>query len=286
MHAPRKTSTLALCAALAATYHFGTQSEVLAQDASFAWQNATEVSFVSSGGNASASTLGLKSALTGTGAPNTLKVEVGGVRGETSLRTLRATGTSASFTVEESRTTEKTAENYYARGRYDRALSGAFLFGGVGWDRNTFAGVQNRYAVVAGVGRTWTETASGRLKTDVGGTYTIQNDVSGADATFAGVRVSVDAMRQLTESTQFASILISDLNLEETSDLRADWINSLSVGLSSRVAFKTSLQLLIDNQPSLLNVPLFSTGGTAMGTVLHAGDKVDNILTVALVLTL
>ena len=257
-----------------------------AQDAGFVWQNATELSFVSTGGNASSSTLGLKAALTGTGAPNTMKIELGGVRGESDVRSIRATGTTGSFAVTETSNAQKTAEAYFARGRYDRALTGAYLFSGAGWDRNTFAGIQDRYAFVAGVGRTWVEGAAGKLKTDVGATYTIQNDVSGAEGRFGGVRVGVEAVRQLAASTQFSSLLVTDMNLEETEDTRADWINSLSVGLSSRLAFKTSLQLLIDNLPSLLTVPLFDTGGTQTGTVLHPGDKVDRVLTVALVITL
>lgn len=273
-------------ASFAATLLLALPAFASAQDTGFVWQNATELSFVSTGGNASSSTLGLKAALTGTGAPNTLKVEFGGVRGESNVRTLRATGTTGNFTVIETSNSQKTAETYFARGRYDRALSGAYLFSGAGWDRNTFAGVQDRYAFVAGVGRTWVEGATGKLKTDVGGTYTIQNDVSGAEGRFGGVRFSIEAVRQLAESTQFSSVLVSDVNLEETEDTRADWINSLSVGLSSRLALKTSLQLLIDNLPSLLTVPLFDSGGTQTGTVLSPGDKVDSVLTVALVITL
>jgi putative salt-induced outer membrane protein YdiY len=214
---------------------------------------------------------------------------VGGIRGETSTTARTATGTPGSFTVSETSTSQLTAESYFARGRYDRSLGPAFLFGGTGWERNTFAGVQNRYSFVAGVGRTWIDTDAGRFKTDVGATYTIQKDVDpapGADDSFAGVRASIDAMRQITEGTQYTSTLVTDLNAEETEDLRADWINSLSFTLSQRLAFKTSLQLLFDNQPSLLQVPLFDAGGSPNGTVLTAGDKVDSVLTVTLVITL
>lgn len=261
-----------------------------AQDGPYAWTNATELSFVSTGGNASSSTLGLKAALTGTGNANTFKLEVGGVRGETTFRTLTATGTTGSFTVNETTDSELTAENYFARGRYDRSFGSVFGFGGAGWDRNTFAGVQNRYAFVAGLGTTWTESETARFKTDVGATYTIQKDVDpapGADDAFGGIRFSIDAMRQLSETTNFTSALVVDENLEDTDDLRADWTNSLAVSLSDRLALKTSLQLLFDNQPSLLAVPLFDTGGSPTGDdVLSPGDKTDRILTLTLVITL
>lgn len=281
----RTCLTVSLLAGVGVAFATDTQ----AQDP-FAWANATELSFVSTSGNASSSTLGLKSGLTGEGGPNTIKFEVGGIRGETSLFTRTATGTPASFTVNEQETSQLTAENYFLKSRFDRALADAFLFTGAGWDRNTFAGIQNRYALVAGVGRTFLDDDSGRFKTDIGATYTIQKDVDpepGADDAFGGLRVSIDAMRQLTPTSQYTSTLIMDENLEMTDDLRFDWVNALAVNLSEQLALKTSLQLLYDNLPSLLGVPLFDAGGNATGTdVRTPGDKVDSIFTVALVISM
>ena len=111
------------------------------------------------------------------------------------------------------------------------------------------------------------------FKTDVGATYTIQKDVDpapGADDAFGGVRVSVDALRHLSESAQYTSVLVTDANIRDTDDFRADWINSLSVSLSDRLAFKSSFQLLYDHQPALLNVPLFDTGGRGDRERTHA----------------
>ena len=118
----------------------------------YTWENSTELSFVSTGGNASSSTLGLKSTLTATGGRSTFKIEVGGIRGETTFRTRTATGSATNFTVDETTNSQLTAENYFVRGRYDRAFASAFAFSGAGWDRNTFAGIQNRYSLVAGLG--------------------------------------------------------------------------------------------------------------------------------------
>ena len=262
---------------------------VAGQDAALTWANSTELSFVSISGNASASTLGLKSSLVGTGGQNKFAFELGGIRSETEVRTTTATGTAERFTINKTATAQLTAESYFVRSRYDRAFDGNHVFTGAGWDRNTFAGVRNRYAVVAGLGRTWTDGETGHFKTDVGATYTIQKDVDpapGADDAFGGIRVSVDALRHLSESARLASVLVTDANVRDTDDFRADWINSLSVTLSNRLAFKTSFQLLYDHQPALLNVPLFDTGGTEAGTVLTPGEEIDSVLTVALVITL
>ena len=263
--------------------------DIAGQEAAFSWTNSTELSIVSTSGNASASTLGLKSSLVGTGGANKFTFELGGIRSESEVRTTIATGTAELFTVDKTTTAQLTAESYFVRSRYDRAFHGNHVFTGAGWDRNTFAGVRNRYAVVAGLGRTWTDSETGHFKTDVGATYTIQKDVDpapGADDSFGGMRVSVDALRQISESAQYASILVTDANVQDTDDLRADWINSLSVTLSDRLAFKTSFQLLYDHQPALLNVPLFDTEGVETGTVLTPGEEIDSVLTLALVITL
>lgn len=256
-----------------------------AQDAGgFTWENATELSFVSTGGNSSSTTLGVKVSLTGTSGPNALKLEAGGIRGENKTTTRVATGTTGSFTISETTVSQKTAESYFARMRYDRSFGPAFGFGGGGWERNTFAGVQNRFSGVAGIGRMWVDGETGRFKTDVGATYTVeQGVVADTEESFGGVRISVDARRRVSESVEYATVLLADENVEDTDDLRADWTNSLSVALSSALAFKTSFQLIFDNQPSLISVPLSGSPGT---NVLTPGDKVDTVLTVALVITL
>jgi hypothetical protein len=251
-----------VCALLTAGALVGSPTSAAAQDA-FIWDNATELSFVATSGNASANTLGLRTSLTATDSVNTFKFEAGGLRSEIGITARTASGTPGDFSVSKTTTSELTAESYFARGRYDRSLGPAFLFAGTGWDRNTFAGVQNRYSFVAGVGRTWVESDASRFKTDVGATYTIQKDVDpapDADEGFGGLRATIDA--------------------------RVDWINSLSFRLSQSLAFKTSLQLLYDKLPSLLEVPLFDGGGSPNGTVLTPGDEVDTILTLALVITI
>jgi putative salt-induced outer membrane protein YdiY len=282
-HQHHFTCPMVCAAALAAAT---LMSAVPASAQGFTWENATELSFVSTGGNASSTTLGVKSALTGRTGPNAVKLEAGGIRGETHNTTRVATGTPTSFAVTETRTSQKTAESYFARARYDRSFGGNFAFAGGGWERNTFAGVRNRYAGVAGLGRAWVDDETSRFKLDLGATYTIEKDVDpapGDDEGFGGVRLSVDARRQLTPSVEYATVLLANENLEDTEDLRTDWTNSLTVSLTGSLAFKTSLQLLFDNQPALISVPLSGAPGT---NVLTPGDEVDTVLTVALVITL
>jgi putative salt-induced outer membrane protein len=264
---------------------------VFAQDdGAFTWANATELSYAATAGNASTNAFAVASELTGSGGPNEFKLQVGGIRASSDVTTRTATGTATSFQVNETSRSDLSAASYFAKARYDRAFDGAFVFGGAGWERNTFSGFDNRFSVVLGIGRTWVDSESGHLKTDVGATYTIQKDVDpapGADDAFAGARLSIDAARTLTASTDFTSKLLADQNVEQGEDLRVDWTNSVSVSISEGLALKTSYQILYDHLPALLKVPLVDGTGTPTGgTVLTAGDTFDTVLTLALVIKL
>ena len=245
------------------------------------WKNVAELTFVLTAGNASSSTFGFKNTAEHFRGPYALKLSLGAVRTESGVTTRTATGSPEDYTVRETTDKEVTAENYYIKARLDRKLGdAAFLFTQANWYRNTFAGIQNRYGFVAGGGRSWFDEETRRFKTDLGLTYTLQDDVvedpSGNDS-FAGVRGSYDYMRSLTETTEFASALVLDQNLRETEDLRADWTNSISVAMSSRLALKTSLQVLYDKEPALVAVPLGDT------EVLTSLKEVDTVFTVAIV---
>ena len=77
---------------------------------------------------------------------------------------------------------------------------------------------------------------------------------------------------------------MADENLNETDDFRSDLINAVAVSMNSRLALKVSWQLLFDNLPSLVEIPLTSLVGAPTGdTVFTELDNVDNLFTFALV---
>ncbi len=275
MHAAVLASALtALCVAATGT------TALSGQEAS-GWTDVAEFTFVQTAGNASSSTFGLKNTLDRALENGAFKLSIGGVRTSSTQRSTEATGTPGNFTPVES--SGVTAANYFARARYDRSVSeNAYVFAGSGWNRNTFAGIENRYNFVSGAGRAWRDSETLRFKTDVGVTYTIQDDViptPGASDGFFGLTASWDYLNQITETTQFTSELIVDENLKDTEDLRADFTNSIAVAISDQLALKTSLQLLFDNQPALEQ---FTLRGTTT-QVTRELEKVDSVFTVALV---
>ena len=259
---------------------------VVAQDEKeLGWFDSAELTFVSTGGNASQSTFGLKNALDRIWENSAFRFQLGGIRTESTTNIRTASGTASAFNVDETSTSDVTAENYFARGRYEQNVSASmFVYGGAGWDRNTFAGIDNRYGFVTGVGRAWSETETFKLRTDVGVTYTIQDDVVDdptRNDSFAGLRAGYGLTRKLSATTDFASDLIVDENLDDTDDLRADFTNSIAVAMSGSLALKASLQLLYDKQPALEEIPL-GLGNTTVFTPLGTTDRV---FTLAVVLT-
>jgi len=252
------------------------------------WFTAAELSLLFTGGNSSAQTFGLGASARHVWEQSELSFRAGSLRAKTGTKSRTALGTTTDFVVNETTNTELTAENYFASVRFERSLSErVFLYAGAGWERNTFAGFDNRYALVGGLGNAWVDNDGIRFKTGYGFTFTSQEDVIEDPTTsdsFGGLRLNSEFWKQLSASSSFESILIVDESLNETQDLRADFTNSLIVDLSDALAFKTSFRVLFDNLPALTGVSLEQPLGTPTGdTVLVALNEIDTILTVALV---
>lgn len=287
----RTVRRLGLGAALAAVGPLVLMSPLPAQEGeerALGWFYTAELSFVLTEGNAQSNTLGVGAGLRRVWERSELRLRTGALRTKTSRTTRTALGTPDDFEVVESSESELTAENYLARARYDYLVSARFFtFGGAGWERNTFAGFDSRISLAGGVGNIWVERERTHFKTDYGLTFTIQDDVvrelNGVQ-TFGGLRVGWDYWRRLTPTAEFQSVLVVDENLDDTDDLRFDFTNSLTLAISEALALRTGVQLLWDNQPSLVGVPLEQPAGTPTGeTVFVPLAKLDTQFTVALV---
>jgi putative salt-induced outer membrane protein YdiY len=253
------------------------------------WSGEVELTLVLTAGNTETSTLGFRSEVDRTWEDSALLIEMGAVRTESTTLTRKAIGASpSSFRIMKESAKVVTAEKFNGRGRYERNLNTrTFWYGNMGWERNTFAGVQNRYFGGGGAGNTWVDRERSLFKTTYGLSYTLQNDVVpvvGATNIFAGFQTSYDYQRKMTENTTFTSVLVADENLDELADLRVDLINAIAVGMTSRLALKVSWQVLYDRQPSLVGLPLIGSQGFLTGDTVFADlETFDNLLTFALV---
>lgn len=91
------------------------------------WFFTTELTAVWTAGNSESNTFGLDAELRHVWERMEFKAEGGGVRSEATKTTRTAVGTEDEFVIETDENREKTAEAYYARGRFD--YSGAVRFG-------------------------------------------------------------------------------------------------------------------------------------------------------------
>lgn len=260
-----------------------------AQDPARRWSASSELSFVRTGGNAESSTFGIGSTVTRSWERTEVKVEAGGIRTRSTRVRRVAVGSESDFRLDETSESDISAENYKALARVDRQFSSrTALFVQTGWTRNTFAGFKYRLVNVLGVSTRWARNEKHRLRTAYGLTHTVQRDeVTDPDAAgrFLGLRLSSEYWRRITGNTEWRSNLVMDGNGDDTSDVRADWTNSISVAMNAHLGLKTSLRTTFDNQPSLAKVPLWSSGGERVGSVLVPRDELDRVFTIALVVT-
>jgi putative salt-induced outer membrane protein YdiY len=246
------------------------------------WSDTAEFSLVGTGGNSESVSFGFKNTLIHAWEKSSLTIKAGGIRVETTTFDRKAEG----GVVTETKTSETKAENYHFGTRYERKLTDRFFwYSGFGWDRNEFAGVKNRYAVEGGLGNTWIDTDDLKFKTSYGVTYTDQEDVNRdptVEETFLGGRFSWDYLNEFGESTTYTNTLVVDLNLDETSDWRADMKNGLAVAMNDRLALKIGLRVLFDNEPAIELVPN-DLPPPAEELLRFPLEELDTILTVSLV---
>jgi putative salt-induced outer membrane protein YdiY len=253
------------------------------------WHFTAELAAVLTGGNSASRTFGVGGTLRRIWEHSEWRLRGKATRTESTLITRTAVGTSQSdFTVEEERTTAKTAELFTLRTRYDYNVGPRFFaFGGADWLRNTFAGIDSRLLMAVGAGNTWAKTESVQFKTDYGLTYTFEQEVVDnpfLKSDFPGLRLGYELAWNVSASAEFESTLLADWNLNNTDDVRLDFSNELPISISDLFSLKPSVELLWRNAPALTEVPLFDSSGTATGeTVVTPLQKLDTLFTLAVV---
>lgn len=262
------------------------------------WTAKAGLSFVQTSGNSETSTLGLKFNAVHNWERTYFTLVGSGVRSDTTFKDTFAVGSVSSFEVLEVEDKQKTAENFALDASLDHSITDRFYWGGgAGWLRNTFAGIEDRYAVRAGAGYIWTDPKSQGAKFRTGAylTLTHQSLVAldpSVDDTFVGLRALADLMVPIGNSGNFNSRMSLDENLQATDDLRMTWWNSLGVSMNSRLAIQISLLTYFDNLPALREVDVFSSVsggapvGAPLGRVLAPYGKWDNEFAVSLVINL
>jgi putative salt-induced outer membrane protein YdiY len=246
-----------------------------------------DLSYVLTSGNSRSSSLGFKGDLTRRWTHQSVSFSVGGIRASSTATDARyAVGTPGDFDVVVP-DPDETAERYYARGRYDYKLTDRFfLTSALGWERNRFSGIENRWVVDTGMGYILLNNARTSFRAAAGLTYTSEDYTApdDRDGSFMGARIGWDFRQQLFSATTFTHSLIGDQSFEDSAARRLDAQLGLHVAMSSKLGLKVNWRILYNNLPPSTEVPLVTPGGVPTGlTVLAPYKKTDQGLSVSLV---
>jgi putative salt-induced outer membrane protein YdiY len=250
------------------------------------WAATAEVSYVVTGGNTATSALSLGTSFSRKWTNDTLLFKGYILKSNATTTTRTAQGTEDDFSVIEDRVTRQVAENYVLSGQYDRRISKRLAGqAGLSWDRNRFAGVDDRVIATTGFGYGWIEDPRTHVKTSAGLTYTVRQYVGQDTESFAGFRLTVSGDQKILDSSAFATVFVFDDSLNQTSDWRFDWANSVTASISKSLALKVILRTLYANVPALQNLPLIDPAGDPTGLfVPYPLKKLDTFLTTSLVI--
>jgi putative salt-induced outer membrane protein YdiY len=244
------------------------------------WSNSADLSLVLTSGNSSVTTLSLTDKLTHRWSRSQVVVEALALKTRTEERELINVG----GRVEVQERSRTTAEEYSLGGRYRyRFYEGIFAFASLGWQRNELAGIENRYTVASGLGYQVIDTDRTKIAAEAGADWTREDPVDTATEGFVGAQIRALLERQLTGVAKIDSELELLENLEETDDLRINWLASVTASLSEVFAIKLSYQLRFDNQPVVEILPPDSPGEEA---ATFTFDETDTRFSASLVVNL
>jgi putative salt-induced outer membrane protein YdiY len=258
------------------------------------WSDKAALSYVAVGGNASSQSLGFSNEFKYTWADAVFAFNVGGVRVATTAIDRSAQGSSlATATVLETRTTKTSTETYFANLRYDHNITERLLwFGSAGWERNIPAGLDARYAGLAGLGYWWIKEDRTKFFTDAGVGYTKETLVftpAGTDAGFATFHLGAKFEKKVFAASVFTSELNVSDSFKDTQNYLAVWRNGFTTTLSARLALKVGYDVTYKNKPASVGVDVVqtpvATPPVILGQVPFQLKKTDTVFTTSLVIS-
>ena len=293
------------------------------EEPALGWVNETELSLVFTGGNSTARSFGFGHTLRHVAESSRFQARFNGIRSDTSDDRFLLLDPGITFPVggsPESVTThlvrpapEPDVENYLISGRFDKDISEhLFWNAGGSWDRNTDAGLLNRYIMFGGLGHVWSDSETRRFSTTYSISYTDREEATrdpDKDPRFGGARLGWDYVDRFGDSTVYENDFTSNINLTNASDYSLNMVNALGVSMNTHLSLRVSLQFLFENEPALEDVDVVaraevidpdgvpSSGDEFFRTVAAGGveitiggdrvrkDRLDTILRTALVVS-
>jgi putative salt-induced outer membrane protein YdiY len=188
------------------------------------WKEAAELSLVTANGNSKATTTSVKSRYEYAWSKLTLLELIG-----------EALGASNANSV--------TAENYKANEKVTWKLVGKnYLYEKFGWDRDRFAGIQNRWDSSVGLGRLMIDLPHDKLTTELGGGYINEERKHAPRNDFASGRAYAKYLHQLSETANFTQDAEYIHNFDNRKAYRLNTETALIASMTTHLSLKASFQ--------------------------------------------
>ena len=244
------------------------------------WSDAAELGVVMTSGNSEGTNFALSNKFKYTWSNAEFTCDFAALRTESTTRTI--TNPFPYGTVVVTDTSAVTAESYVFAAKYRRNISERlYWYVGTGWYRNTFAGIDARYLVGAGIGYVFVKSPRHLLKGELGFDGTHEDPVFGDSTDYAALRGTVNYEFKIGEKSKLTEDLNAIENLDTTSAWRANSITTITASMNEWLALKLSYKVIYSNEPPIKLIP--ATPGPGPDAI-YTFEKTDTILTAALVI--
>jgi putative salt-induced outer membrane protein YdiY len=143
-----------------------------------------------------------------------------------------------------------TANALRLSGRVDRFFTSRLSgFGGVGWERNRFAGISRRFEEIVGVAYLLLARPRDELRVEGGASFNQQRSVAGPSDEFVAARAAAAYKHTFFEKAYFLQLAEVLPNLETGDDLRVNAESALVAPLSDLLSVKLSYVIRYDRLP-------------------------------------
>lgn len=247
--------------------------------------NSTELGLIVATGNARSTSLGVRNVYTYRWANAELGWEGGWLRAASRKGDRYAVQTPGGFDVVEPETGID-SQRLFSKLRYQRQLAGRTdWFSNFDAVRDEPSNINRQFVFAGGVGTTWWKGDRQLFRTAYGISYTDEDLVVEGANRFGGYRLAYNLKAPLASATDFQSDLTTDGSFATAEDVRADWLNAVTVAINAKLALKSSVRVLFRNVPALETLELRTPAGAVVGTADIAKKKVDTNITTSLVIT-
>jgi len=248
------------------------------------WSNATELGLVFTKGNSNTENFNVRNVFAYDWEQAELDWEFGILRASSDDDRF-AVGTEDDYEIITPEV-EPDNQRIYTNLRYLRNINAEFFwYGRAMAERDEPADIDYRLTPSVGAGNTWAKRDALKFLTGYGISYTAESLALEGASDFAGYQFFYDLKALVTESTSIESNMTFDGSFESGSNFRFDWLNSVGVSITEKLALKASLRLVYRNDPALEEIDLENELGQVIGDVVIAKKKLDTAFTTSLVIS-